>query len=878
MNPKIKVNPLKTQMVIDLVKENIQQNQLKPGDRLPSLNELSRFLDVSPSVVYRGLLSLVEAGMLECQGTRGFFVPEKEEQENEKAPRKETKECSKVFLSIGHHSDFTWHWTFETYDEIRKKQLDDMAARLEKYPDMCAYVEQAGIMEKYFRSCPEKKAVFQKAFDEGRFTTMGGYLIPDLNMSSGELLVRNIQKGRAIYLDLFGKEPIAACESDAFGMCSQLPQILVKSGYKFLSPGRLPGLTLPRNRAFRWTGADNSVIPVMVWNHNVVHNCLNCNWVVVYNPVETLEETLKAVVNNESVGPLLVHSETEVDHIPEELFAVIDRTNRQQKGRRIEFGSITDYFNNIDTNDLPEFSGELNPVFTGCYTTRCGIKQRFRYSENQLFSVEMLSALTGREIDLQKELLLMMECSFHDALCGCHSDIVNKQLNEKYDELAKSFGQIKKELLGSFTGTGIFNPGPAGKQLICIESEKEIALDVPLQREGNIVYAVAELPGRGVAGFSCKKNTVCSEATPVGPHFETDYFTVDFSTPDPVIISKDSGKEVAGRDRQLGEILVRCDYGTMWTERLKSTYYGKDQSTEKVVSISGGSVMTTVVTEGRFDFTGLHQLKSVKSVSFRKEFRFFKELDYFTLKVVLDFHGTNGKIAVRFPVAGLNVQDAQGLFAVPFGSQLRQPYFEVEKRYENTLKMLPKGDYLHAAGDFPALGWVDYADIERGLAVANKGTVAHQCVNGYIYASLLRSGTMIDDGNMLPENNSFDNGINSFEFAIMPHCGTELEKAVQLGDRFNHVPVYFSNPGKKERERTLCSFDQAGIDISSIRKVSDGIIVRAFETLGRKVRTVLSVSKGKFFESDLQEQEWTEHNSENWDFAPFEIKTIKIKF
>ena len=30
MNPKIKVNPLKTQMVIDLVKENIQQNQLKP--------------------------------------------------------------------------------------------------------------------------------------------------------------------------------------------------------------------------------------------------------------------------------------------------------------------------------------------------------------------------------------------------------------------------------------------------------------------------------------------------------------------------------------------------------------------------------------------------------------------------------------------------------------------------------------------------------------------------------------------------------------------------------------------------------------------------------------------------------------------------------
>ena len=97
MNPKIKVNPLKTQMVIDLVKENIQQNQLKPGDRLPSLNELSKFLDVSPSVVYRGLLSLVEAGMLECQGTRGFFVPEKEEQENEKGPMQRNKGVFKGF-------------------------------------------------------------------------------------------------------------------------------------------------------------------------------------------------------------------------------------------------------------------------------------------------------------------------------------------------------------------------------------------------------------------------------------------------------------------------------------------------------------------------------------------------------------------------------------------------------------------------------------------------------------------------------------------------------------------------------------------------------------------------------------------------------------
>ena len=878
MKPKIKVNPLKTQMVIDLVKGNIQQNQLKPGDRLPSLNELSKFLDVSPSVVYRGLLALVEEGMLECQGTRGFFVPEKEDFGPKENTEVSPKNNDRVYLSIGHHSDFTWHWTFETYDEIRRKQLDEMAERLEKYPDMCAYVEQAGIMEKYFRTCPGKKAVFQRAFDEGRFTPMGGYLIPDLNMSSGELLVRNLQKGRAIYQKLFGKEPDAACESDAFGMCSQLPQVLLKSGFKFLSPGRLAGLTLPRNRAFRWCGADGSVIPVMVWNHNVVHNCLNCNWVIVYDPAETLEETLKAVINNEQTGPLLVHSETEVDHIPEDLFAIIDRANRRSKGRRIDFGSIADYFHALDIESLPVFSGELNPVFTGCYTTRCGIKQRFRQAENRLFTVEMLSALVDRDVDLSKEILLLIECSFHDALCGCHTDIVNAQLNEKYDEAAEGFDRVQTELLKELKGTGVFNPGPEGKQLFSIESSEDFALEgVAVQREGDRLYAVADLPGYGVAGFK-KIKAACNETETPSAQFETEYFKVDFSTPSPVIVSKKTGKKVSAAETQFGELFVRADYGTMWTERLKSKYYDQSFATEKVVSITSGPVMITVVTEGEFDQKMQEIFCNMKGLSFRKEFRFFRELDYFTLKITLNYTGKNNKIVVRFPVEGLDVMNAQSIFSVPFGSQVRQPCFEVEKKYESTLHMLAKQDYVHAAGDFPALGWVDYSDLATGLAVANRGTVGHQCVNGYIYASLLRSGTMIDDGNMTPEPLAMDNGIKTFEFAIQPHSGSELECAASLGERFNHVPVFFDNQGKNEKRRSLPVFDKNNITVSSIRKCEDGIIIRAFETFGRKTQCKLDTENSVCFESDLQEKQWKIHKSSTWNFAPWEIKTIKVQF
>ena len=877
MNPKIKVNPLKTKKVMDVVRGSIRGHELKPGDRLPSLNDLSKSLDVSPSVVYRGLLALVDEGMLECQGTRGFFVPEKEKFFPEvRGTASRRKNSDSVFLSIGHHSDFTWHWPFETYDEIRKKQLDEMAERLEKHPDMCAYVEQAGIMEKYFRVRPDKRAIFQRAFDEGRFTVMGGWLIPDLNMASGELLVRNIQKGRKVYSDLFGREPEAACESDAFGMCSQLPQVLVKSGYKFLSPGRLPGLTLPRNRAFRWCGADGSVIPVMVWNHNVVHNCLNCNWVIVYDPVETLEETLQSVINNETPGPLLVHSETEIEHIPEELFTVIDRANRRQKGRRIDFGSITDYFNSIDVDSLPEFSGELNPVFTGCYTTRSGIKQRFRQSENRLFAVEMLAALTEKSIDIEQELRLLMECSFHDALCGCHTDVVTARLNGKYDEIAAGLTETQTRLLSEFGGVGVFNPGPAGKQLVCIETAEDLSLEgVSLQRDGNTVYAVADLPARGVTGFE-KGDVPCGKTEPCSARFETEYFEADFSSPVPVIVSRRTGKNVADAREQFAELFVRSDFGTMWTERLRSRCYGNAFSAERVTSVTGGPVMTTVVVEGEFDIGKLEVMHDLEHLSFRKEIRFFRELDYFTLKITLDYRGKNNKVFVRFPIPGLNVPEAQGIFSVPFGSQLRQPYFEVEKRWESTLRMLPANDYVHAAGDFPALSWVDYSDFETGLAVANRGTAGHQCVNGGVCASLLRSGTMIDDGCMTPEPGAMDNGIRTFEFALQPHAGNELETAAALGDRFNHTPVFFDNPGNAEIRRSLPVFDSGNIGISSIRKCEDGIILRAFEMFGRKTRCRLVADDGAFFESDLREQDWRAHGSAVWEFAPWEIKTVKI--
>ena len=76
---------------------------------------------------------------------------------------------------------------------------------------------------------------------------------------------------------------------------------------------------------------------------------------------------------------------------------------------------------------------------------------------------------------------------------------------------------------------------------------------------------------------------------------------------------------------------------------------------EEVKSILSGDVFIQVVTEGKVlpslasdggndDYWG-----GFGSLSFRKEYRFYRHQDYFTLKLRLDWKGNNTKIAIRFP-------------------------------------------------------------------------------------------------------------------------------------------------------------------------------------------------------------------------------------
>ena len=338
------------------------------------------------------------------------------------------------------------------------------------------------------------------------------------------------------------------------------------------------------------------------------------------------------------------------------------------------------------------------------------------------------------------------------------------------------------------------------------------------------------------------------------------------------------GENVFAREN-FGEILIRSDYGTMWTEKFMDYYQGREFQREKVVDITEGEIFFKAVTEGTVlpkqpeaGNLGSHW-PGFGALAFRKEYLFPKCLDYFLLKLSLDWTGCNTKISIRFPL-NLKMAYASETYAVPFGCVIRKPYFEVRQENESLMRKLEsEADYVSARGDWPALNWVNYSDHRKGLTLANTGTPGHQLVNGEILVSLLRSGTDIKDGCMVPQEGSYENGHHEYEFAFRAHSPLEMGKAVELGEILNRPPRVTA---PVMREGPLLDWDAPNLVLSGMHRFRDGFLVRFYESAGSA--TAASLRKADFvsavFETGFSGADPVRVSETRIAFRPFEIRTF----
>jgi len=93
--------------LIDQVRRAVARGNLNPGDRLPSVRQLSRELVVNPNTIARTYTELEREGTLITQQGRGVFVAEPQTTLTKKARRERLAEMLDRLLVEAVHLGFT---------------------------------------------------------------------------------------------------------------------------------------------------------------------------------------------------------------------------------------------------------------------------------------------------------------------------------------------------------------------------------------------------------------------------------------------------------------------------------------------------------------------------------------------------------------------------------------------------------------------------------------------------------------------------------------------------------------------------------------------------------------------------------------------------
>jgi GntR family transcriptional regulator len=103
--------------LMEQVREAVAQGRLEPGERLPSVRQLSRELVVNPNTVARSYTELEREGVLNTRQGLGVFVAERQTGLTKKARRERLTESLDRFLTEAVHLGFSAEEVVSTVEE-----------------------------------------------------------------------------------------------------------------------------------------------------------------------------------------------------------------------------------------------------------------------------------------------------------------------------------------------------------------------------------------------------------------------------------------------------------------------------------------------------------------------------------------------------------------------------------------------------------------------------------------------------------------------------------------------------------------------------------------------------------------------------------------
>jgi len=746
------------------------------------------------------------------------------------------------------HIDMNWLWTWEETVDVIRRDFVAMDGLMERYPDFRFSQSQASTykaMEDYQPEVLEraKERVAQGKWDVTASTWVEG----DLNMESGESLVRHLLLTRPYIQSRLGVRPRICWEPDTFGHCGTLPQLLQQAGIDYYYHCRA-GKGQP---LFWWEGMDGS--RVLAFN-----DPFGYGGVVEPDGVSLI--TLDLSRRYQLKRGMFLYGAG--DHGGSGTARDIERARQLDATPLLPHAKMSDVISFYDAareeaSNLQVIRGELNTTFEGCYTTHGDIKKFNRQGENKLLTAESLATLartlTGTEYpaeDLTESWRTLLFHHFHDILCGCSIGATYKEAAGRLQPMLDDVTALTADSLAQLaenvdTGAGTDNDlrFVVWNQLawtrtdvarFSVEALKEVPTAlvddagkvVPVQVAGDeLLFIASDVPALG-----------CRVYRPTNQKVDTDLTAEDNAALQNSLLSfhvhSASGAIDSMADLELGRTI---DTLGSWkgVERKESAGYinrlqvlWETPHTMSAWNIGDITHTDNLITGAQVRVTERGPVRATVEVSRKflnssltQRYHLYAGLRRIDIENELDWHESGGKD-----------KDAPMLRAT-FKPQLGPGKATFEVPFAG-LERVADGD------EVPALRWSDVSDGEYGLSLLNNAKYGHQAHGVTLGMTLVRAPYEPDN---LP-----DQGLQTFTYSLYPHAGNWRQastdrRAAELNQPLL-VAVDGSHPGSIPANQAMLTCEPAGVMVTAVKVAEsdpNAIVVRLVEMHGQPTQANL---------------------------------------
>ncbi|MGG6309496.1 alpha-mannosidase [Paenibacillus macerans] len=795
------------------------------------------------------------------------------------------------------HIDIAWLWP--TRETVRKtsRTFSTVDALMREYPEYRYAQSQPQLFAYLKDNDPELYERVKARIKEGRWELVGGMWVePDLNLPSGESLMRQMLYGQRFYQDEFGQTSEIEWLPDTFGYCASLPQILRHGGIRYFMTTKLgwnDTNVFPYD-LFHWVGIDGT--PMLSYlNHGVNENTLpkdvHDHW-QSYRQKAAHPEQMLLYGHGDGGGG-----------VTREMLEYINRAELMVGQPSSEYGTAAEFFAGIEAAQpkLPAWHGDLYlELHRGTYTTHGRNKRSNRQAEILYREAEVWNALAApaipaeRQGEVQAELRdgwkLILLNQFHDIIPG-------SAITEAYETSAKEYAEIfdkgrdglrqglaalagQAATAGEGTPYVVFNSlGWSRDAVVALRDQAfrsgiaaydehgtRLALDVQTDLGGDTAawVRVPEVPAFGYKTIWLRQEAAGTANSPAGNQafdgeWETAFYRLKFNERGEIVSlwDKAADREIVKPGETANRFHFYHDRPTLWDAWDIDPRYEQQPAGAATLLESGLAASGPVKDVLRFRWS-LGQSEITQDLIL---YHHDKRIDFQTK---VNWNEAHKLLKVGFPI---DVVTDKATYEIPFGA-LERP------THRNT-------SWEQAQFEVCGHRFADVSERGYGVSLLNDCKYGYDVQGSAIRLSLLRAPKWPDV--------TADLGEHEFTYSLYPHQGDwQTAHTVRAAAELNHAPAVQTaeaHEGSLPSTHALLGFTGEHVVLDTVKPAEDGdgVILRLYESAGGRERVALNWNRpysGAFLSNALeQELEPLEADGGRigLDFAPYEIKTLKIK-